>query len=947
MASLSVEEENYVRMSLLLTGISPRAVRTCFDYEFAPVCLGASLKKEYNKLLDLKKNHKINQSQWNLLFPRFPGQHNQEVLEWEIDEATFFETRGTRHILSLIPSNNCIVVIGSSGCGKSSNIHHAALHLRDNFGYEIIPVLTGPTDIILYNHKNKRQVFVVDDICGIESINIQTLKNWRDNEEKIEKVFKIVEKEVKENYTDSKLLISCRLHIYKEEQFQLVKLLTRKECNLILPELCLLQKEKIQMAKKYHLEKIIDEVMKVEGNIDFFPLLCKLSKDKKSEEVLNLFTAPLDSIRKNIKHIVLESDMQCCALVLCVLYEDGFDTDWLKLTTIERKKLEDIVKEFDIDLSREMSRKSLKLGFDTLDGTYLRQRGSEYRMIHDMIHKLTAVICGQKLTACFIKYAPSVFIRDHFIFKSDTDAPVDNDVILLSGEDEEVYFERLLNDLKESIIISTIDNKQLIHQLFRDRCIRFFERSDEAKQMLKDIALKWYRNNSDRAVLNGIPIRLSFPYIMLMYSVIRGYYEIVHYLIDTLKCDMNIRFRDRMSLLCYASKFGKLDIVKLFLQKSTDLFNCEKSEVCPLYAACAEGYTDIVNLFLNHNTYQSDIARSSFVECVKEHAYKETCYFCPDSCLKPNTCHMPPYLYDEGLGCIVSRHKQNRGRDSPLHAACKRGYVDIVEILLQTNPDVNICNRFGETPLQAACKGGHLYIIKILLQTNDVVNVPYCFGETPLYVACKGGNIALVKILLKNNACVNRISPSGDTPLHAACTGGHADIVELLLQNKASVSLHAAYHGGLTAIIKDMLLQNLDNDNNFDEIEIFRALKIECKIGNIKLVELLLKKQNKLTINFCDIKNKKTLLHIACSRGHASIVKLLLKKKANISQCNSGGESPLYMACTNGHTDIVEILLQNNADVFQCKKNGETPFQVATANGHTDIVNILIQNKAG
>ncbi|XP_071160487.1 E3 ubiquitin-protein ligase DZIP3-like [Mytilus edulis] len=72
MASLTVEEENYVRMSLLLTGISPRAARTFFDGEFAPACLGATIKKEFNKLFDLKKNHRINQSQWNLLFPRFP-----------------------------------------------------------------------------------------------------------------------------------------------------------------------------------------------------------------------------------------------------------------------------------------------------------------------------------------------------------------------------------------------------------------------------------------------------------------------------------------------------------------------------------------------------------------------------------------------------------------------------------------------------------------------------------------------------------------------------------------------------------------------------------------------------------------------------------------------------------------------------------------------------------
>ena len=66
---VSEEEENYLRMHLLLTGISPRAVRVLFDNEFHPTCLEASIKKEYGKLYDLKKKHVINAAQWNLLFP--------------------------------------------------------------------------------------------------------------------------------------------------------------------------------------------------------------------------------------------------------------------------------------------------------------------------------------------------------------------------------------------------------------------------------------------------------------------------------------------------------------------------------------------------------------------------------------------------------------------------------------------------------------------------------------------------------------------------------------------------------------------------------------------------------------------------------------------------------------------------------------------------------------
>ncbi|CAG2247537.1 unnamed protein product [Mytilus edulis] len=216
-----------------------------------------------------------------------------------------FETRAAKCILTSVASNDCIIVTGSSGCGKSSNIHHVACTYVKHLD-EIIPVLTGPSDIIHYKHENIQQVFIVDDICGKETINKQTLQVWRDYSDKMIRIFKtvITEEQNKNNndtvsnITRSKLLISCRLHIYKELQFQLDNFLTTKECNIVSPDLCLLQKEKRQMAKMYHLDDMIDEIMEVEGNVHYFPLLCKLSKDKNSEGVLKLFTAPEDSIKR-------------------------------------------------------------------------------------------------------------------------------------------------------------------------------------------------------------------------------------------------------------------------------------------------------------------------------------------------------------------------------------------------------------------------------------------------------------------------------------------------------------------------------------------------------------------------------------------------------------------------------------------------------------------------
>lgn len=69
--ALSQEEENYVRLALLLTGVSPRSVRVQFDKEFPPTSLSFTVndKNAKKKLNDLRGKRVINQAQWDLLFP--------------------------------------------------------------------------------------------------------------------------------------------------------------------------------------------------------------------------------------------------------------------------------------------------------------------------------------------------------------------------------------------------------------------------------------------------------------------------------------------------------------------------------------------------------------------------------------------------------------------------------------------------------------------------------------------------------------------------------------------------------------------------------------------------------------------------------------------------------------------------------------------------------------
>ncbi|XP_063412766.1 uncharacterized protein LOC134695444 [Mytilus trossulus] len=673
--------------------------------------------------------------------PHIRAHHGQEIREWEQDQTTFLETRATRRIIESLPSHNCNVVTGSSGCGKSSNIHHAALHLRNSFGFEIIPVLTGPTDIMNYYNENKKQVFVVDDISGKETINTQTLQMWRDYSEKMEKIFKDVETDAGGKHdgkvfkvSSPKLLISCRLHIYKETQFQRISFFTRNECNLLSPELCLLEDERMHMLQKYLPDDIIYNIGEVTENVDYFPLLCKLSKDKTSEEVKKLFTAPLTSIKKNINNIINENKEHLCALTLCIIFSDRFNTDWLKKGSVlvnKKDTLEDIVKEFDIDLSKEKHRNSLKDGFSTLNGTYLKLKGTEYSMIHDKIYKMAAAICGQHLPESFIKYATPEFIKNHFIFKSITEIQEKEDLIVLLKDQEEDYFERLLSDLKEHVVTSTFNNAQLFSQTFRDKLISFLRKSD-VKTVLKSFDTESCIIDINYDELEYRDKKKHFNTTPLIESATTGYFDIVEFLIVNVKCDVNNADERGNSPLHKASERGHTAVAKLLLENNADVSQCDVDGASSLFWACYGGHKDTVELLLQNN---ADVNQ-----------------------------------YDnEGV--------------SPLHAACIQGHTYIVELLLQNKADVDQRDENGWFPLYYACEEGQKDTVKLLLQYN--ANVSQCNedNKSPLYVACKQGDTDIVELLLQFDADVN--GGHGSPPVYAAMIMGHRDIVDLLLSNDA------------------------------------------------------------------------------------------------------------------------------------------------------------------
>jgi ankyrin repeat protein len=99
-----------------------------------------------------------------------------------------------------------------------------------------------------------------------------------------------------------------------------------------------------------------------------------------------------------------------------------------------------------------------------------------------------------------------------------------------------------------------------------------------------------------------------------------------------------------------------------------------------------------------------------------------------------------------------------------------------------------------QTPLMLAAKRGFLEIVEILLSAGASVSaIDKTQGEIvgdhqPLHYAVMGQNRAIVEAILNAGADVNALDSDGDTPLNSAVAGGNLDLVQLLLDRGAAVT---------------------------------------------------------------------------------------------------------------------------------------------------------------
>lgn len=126
----------------------------------------------------------------------------------------------------------------------------------------------------------------------------------------------------------------------------------------------------------------------------------------------------------------------------------------------------------------------------------------------------------------------------------------------------------------------------------------------------------------------------------------------------------------------------------------------------------------------------------------------------------------------------------------PLVLALQRDALQVARHLMQ-QPDLDIeaTNAAGENALMIAALRGYLDIVQALIQRGARVNRP---GWTALHYAATGKTdqaLAITRLLLEHHAYIDAESPNRSTPLMMAARYGREEVVQLLLEEGADPTL--------------------------------------------------------------------------------------------------------------------------------------------------------------
>ena len=258
--------------------------------------------------------------------------------------------------------------------------------------------------------------------------------------------------------------------------------------------------------------------------------------------------------------------------------------------------------------------------------------------------------------------------------------------------------------------------------------------------------------------------------------------------------------------------------------------------------------------------------------------------------------------------CKCSPESKDSHNRSPLHVATAHGHEDIVKFFMENCNCGALCH---DSKMQTP-----LYLAATLEHTDVTMYMRSVLGCTPLHVACEKGDCQEVSRLLSDNPkMVNEADKDGKTPLHYACTTaaitGISIIEELLnvgicnpnlIDHKGKTAFASAIECGHYERFNRILLTGRCNPNMIADNQDRTAFIVACYKEDYIVVAMLLQANHHFDTNWTALDKKgKTALHYLCCRHSpdsiAALDLLLRNRQYNPNISGEYCKTPLHEKC--------------------------------------------------
>ena len=360
----------------------------------------------------------------------------------------------------------------------------------------------------------------------------------------------------------------------------------------------------------------------------------------------------------------------------------------------------------------------------------------------------------------------------------------------------------------------------------------------------------------------------------------RGHEEIVAFLIDHIPKPID-KFKWDPILLCRAAEIGYETIVRMLTDTGAAVDIAYEGST-PLQYAAKNGHESIVGHLLSLGAdVNAEAAEDSFKPCL--HAAKK------------GYIRVVQLLMEYKADIRQS----NTDRQTALHLAAQNGHVEVTELLLEHALDLAARDRMGRTALHLASLNGHEQVVEVLAQfePNPGLDILDDKNDTPLTLASKGGYSSTVEKLLKRGATADLTGIYGHKALYGAVANGHETTAEFILQNPYAIKAQSAD-------LSDVLLE-------------------AAKRGFYEVCKQCLQMAKDDEVN-SGSREGGTALHHAAHNGFGNIVILLLKYGFDIESETDEGKTPLAVAAVAIKLEVVRILLARGADPRRKNLSGQT-----------------------